>query len=67
MPRLRRRPSRPCQMPNCWQPATRADFCGACYSWWRRVQLLSPGELGLYIKRIGRMGGRVGRLREGAR
>jgi hypothetical protein len=53
-----------CPIPECWNmiPAG-AGMCPACRSWWYRVQIKTPGELGVYMQRMGRFGGRVGFIR----
>ncbi len=44
---------------SCQNTAVYKDCCSACYQWWKRVQLLTVGELIMYRKRIVRMQGRV--------
>ena len=39
-----------CHIPECGQQAKVGGMCGACYSWWGRVQLLRAGELSDYLE-----------------
>jgi len=51
-----------CSIPACWQPALSGGMCGACRSWWYRVQLYGAKELSTYLKRLDRFASRAQRV-----
>lgn len=54
--------ARKCAIPACWQEAASGGLCSACRSWWWRIQLYTPAQLGTYVKRLDRFASRAQRL-----
>jgi len=64
-PKTRKKKLMPCPMQSCWEVTPGGKLCGACSSWWYRVQLKSALELGDYLRRLDRFSGRSHRLHLG--
>jgi len=63
--KARKKKLMPCPMQNCWELTPGGKLCGACSSWWYRVQLKSALELGDYLRRLDRFSGRSKELHVG--
>lgn len=56
-----------CPIEGCWKETPKGRMCSACRSWWTRIQLKTPNELGHYLQKIKRYAGRIGQIRGGAK
>lgn len=58
----KKKPLEKCPIAGCWEKTPGGRLCLACQSWWRRVQLYTPADLGGYLRRLDRFAGRSHRL-----